>query len=455
MSRSKQISRGHAEEVVIGMDPHKLSATIEVVDGTGVKLGEGRFATEKSGYAAMKDYVSRLVARDPAQHRAAREVRWAVEGANGAGRSLAQRLLADGERVLDVPAKLAARVRLFDTGHNRKTDALDAHSVAMVAVSSEHRDGLRELRADDELEAIRMLCDRRDELSRQRVQTVNRIHRLLAELVPGTKKKDLSAQQAKRILATVRPRDIAGKTRRRMTAQLIEDLIRIDTRLKAMKREQATAVTARGSELMDLYGIGPAGSARILADVGDVARFADRNRFASWTGTAPLDASSGEQSRHRLSRAGNRRMNHVIYIAAVVQIRHDTEGRAYYDRKRAEGKRPLEALRCLKRRISDAVYRQLLADARAAADGTNEDPDPPTYEAASATADHGDGPLRNSTHNETTGAGPGGQSGATQESSAADSHPHIDTSDKPLPGPAKPTLRPDPDDVKDLVPSTA
>jgi hypothetical protein len=107
-------------------------------------------------------------------------------------------------------------------------------------------------------------------------------------------------------------------------------------------------------------------AARILADVGDVARFADRNRFASWTGTAPLDASSGEQNRHRLCRAGNRRVNHMIHIAAISQIRLDTDGRAYYRRKRAEGKKPLEAIRCLKRRISDAIYRQLLVDAQRA-----------------------------------------------------------------------------------------
>ena len=114
---------------------------------------------------------------------------------------------------------------------------------------------------------------------------------------------------------------------------------------------------------MDLPGVGPVVAARILADVGDVARFADRNRFASWTGTAPLDASSGEQNRHRLSRAGNRRMNHMMHIAATTQIRLDTDGRAYYRRKLADGKTPMEAMRCLKRRISDAVYRQLVADA--------------------------------------------------------------------------------------------
>ena len=160
---------------------------------------------------------------------------------------------------------------------------------------------------------------------------------------------------------------------------------------------------------MDIHGVGPAGAARILADVGDIARFADRNRFASWTGTAPLDASSGEQIRHRLSRAGNRRMNHVLHIAAIVQMRHDTEGRAYYRRKLAAGKTPMEALRCLKRRLSDVVYRQLVADA----------------ERTTAADD----------------AGPGGHCGATLESSAVDLPPHIDTSDQPLPGPAQPTLR--------------
>jgi len=193
---------------------------------------------------------------------------------------------------------------------------------------------------------------------------VNRLQRLLSELIPGQRKKDLSAGQAKTMLATVRPRDIAGKTRRRMAAEELADLVAVDAKLKKIKAELKTAVLARGSTLMNISGVGPAGAARILADVADIARFADRNRFASWTGTAPLDASSGEQIRHRLSRAGNRRMNHVLHIAAIVQLRHDTEGRAYYRRKLDAKKTPMEALRCLKRRLSDVIYRQLLADAQ-------------------------------------------------------------------------------------------
>ncbi len=388
-------------KVIIGVDPHKLSARIEVVDRHEKLLGSGRFRTDQAGYTAMRTYAKAWPDRV-----------WAVEGSNGAGRPLAQRLLEAGEQVVDVPAKLAARVRLFDTGHNRKTDARDAHSIAIVAVRTPT---LRVLRPDGELEALRMLCDRRDELTRLRVQTVNRLQRLPAELVPGKSKKDLTALQAKAILATVRPRDIAGKTRRRIAVEELADLVAVEAKMKKSTAELTALVKARGSRLMELHGVGPVVAARTLADVGDIARFADRNRFASWTGTAPLDASSGEQNRHRLSRAGNRRMNHMIHIAAVSQIRLDTPGRAYYRRKLAAGKTKLEALRRLKRRISDAIFRQLRADTERAQLTTPAEP---------------------------VGTGPGGHCGASQESSAVDLPPHIDTSDQPLPGPANPTLQP-------------
>ena len=331
---------------------------------------------------------------------------WAVEGSNGTGRPLAQRLLADGEHVVDVPAKLSARVRLLDTGHNRKTDPHDAHAVAVVAVRTK---GLRVLAYDADLEVLRMLVDRRDELSKAKVQCINRLHRLLSELVPGQSKKDLTALQAKTILAAARPRDSVRKTLKRLALEQLAELMAIEKKIKASSGELKTLVIARGSHLMDLTGVGPVVAARILADVGDVARFADRNRFASWTGTAPLDASSGEQIRHRLSRAGNRKANHVLHIAAVNQIRLDSPGRAYYRRKLAAGKTPLEAMRCLKRRISDALYRQLRADAN----------------------------TTSTAHEDT---GPGGHCGASLISSAAGLHPHTGTSDQPLPGPAPTTL---------------
>jgi transposase len=266
------------------------------------------------------------------------------------------------------------------------------------------------LALDPELETLRMLVDRREELARQRTQAANRLQRLLGELTPGRAKKDITTAQAKAVLASVRPRDLVGKTRRRLAAEQLSDLVAIEKRTKSLTKELKAMVEDSGSTLMELPGVGPIVAARVLADVGDVTRFADRNRFASWTGTAPIEASSGEHVRHRLSRAGNRRMNHMIHIAAATQIRLDTEGRRYYRRKLAAGKTRMEAMRCLKRRISDALYRQLLADACAAEQTAAE-------------------------------TGPGGHCGATLTSSAVDLPPHIDTSDQPLPGPALPTLQ--------------
>ena len=253
-----------------------------------------------------------------------RERVWAVEGCNGIGRHVAQRLVADGEAVVDVPAKLSAQVRVFATGQGRKTDPVDAHSVALVGLRTPN---LRRIAADDATVAVRLLADRRDELGVSRTQTANRIHRLLLEILPGGAPKSLSAARAKTLLATVRPRDVVGRTRRRLAAELVAELAVIDQKIRAADRELLELIAATGSSLLDLHGIGPSGASRLLGDVADISRFADRGRFASWNGTAPIDASSGDQKRHRLSRAGNRRINRALHIMAINQLRSDTEGR--------------------------------------------------------------------------------------------------------------------------------
>ncbi len=291
---------------------------------------------------------------------------------------------------------------MFSTGQGRKTDATDAHSVAVVALRTP---GLRPVQVDDLTVALRLLVDRRDELGAARTLTVNRLHRLLVELIAGGANKFLSATQAKALLATVRPRDVVGKTRRRLAAELVVELDGIDKRIKVANKELTELVGATGSTLLELHGIGPSGAARLLGDIGDVSRFPTRGHFASWNGTAPIDASSGEQNRHRLSRAGNRRINRVLHIMAIVQLRNDTEGRAYYRRKIAAGKTGMEAIRALKRRLSDIVYRRLVDDQKR---------------------------LRQ----DVKVTGPGGHSGAATGSSAADSNPNVDASEKSLPGPA-------------------
>lgn len=182
--------------VIIGMDPHKRSATVEVINDREKVLAQGRFATDRDGYRAMLNLGR--------QHK---DRVWAVEGCNGIGRHLAQRLVADGETVLDVPAKLSAQARVFATGQGRKTDLVDAHSVAVVALRT---NGLRQVTVDDTTVALRLLVDRRDTLGRARTDTVNRLHQQLLELVPGGAKTFLSAQQARALLATVRPVTSSG-----------------------------------------------------------------------------------------------------------------------------------------------------------------------------------------------------------------------------------------------------
>ena len=284
--------------VVIGMDPHKRSVTIEVMTADESIVGGGRFSTDADGYARLLAYARAW------PHRV-----WAVEGCAGIGKHVADRLVADGEDVVDVPAKMSARVRIFTTGQGRKTDATDAHSIALVGV---RMSGLRPVVSNEQLEVLRMCVDRRRSLGEEHTRKVCQLHKLLLELIPGGAKTFLSAAQAKELLKKVRPTTAAGKVRKAHALELTADLATIYARTKAADKELKALVTETGSSLMDLHGIGPSGAARLLVEVGDITRFPDRNHFAFWTGTAPIDASSGEHVRHRLSRGGNRQINRVL-----------------------------------------------------------------------------------------------------------------------------------------------
>jgi transposase len=151
-------------------------------------------------------------------------------------------------------------------------------------------------------------------------------------------------------------------TRRQLAGDLVAGVRNIDRRVAAAEDRITAAVAHSKTSLVELFGVGPVLAARLLGEVGDIGRFPTKHHFAAHTGTAPLEASSGQVVRHRLSRAGDRKLNHALYLVAMVQVRHPSAGQAYYRRKLAEGKSPKEALRCLKRRLSDAVYRCLLAD---------------------------------------------------------------------------------------------
>ena len=199
--------------------------------------------------------------------------------------------------------------------------------------------------------------------------------------------------------------------RAELAAEFLEDMRRLDAQLRGTRKKLAAAVKVSGTTLTEVFGVGPVIAGTIIGDIADVSRFPGRDHFASYNGTAPVEVSSGNRKIHRLSLRGNRRVNHAIHMAAITQIRHrHSDGRAYYEKKLAEGKTHKEALRSLKRQISDAIFARLLADARR--DRT----------AASA-------------------KGPGGQPGNDSDSSAAGSHPERQLFGQATPGPGT-TLRP-------------
>jgi transposase len=334
--------------ITIGIDPHKSSHTAVALDETGALLGELRVPADSSTLARLGTWAASWPQRV-----------WAIEGASGLGRLLAQQLVASGETVVDVPAALAARTRVLQRGHGRKSDGIDARSVAVVA---QHRDDLSRVAPDDHCAVLRLLSDRRDELTSERRRAVNRLHRLLRDLRPGGAPRQLSADRASRLLATIKPAGAVDIERKAMARQLIADVARIDRALIDNRRRCAEAVAASGSSLTEIFGISEVLAAKILGHTGDITRFANADRYASYAGTAPIEVSSGDQRRHRLSRAGNRSLNHALHLAARVQTMHPGPGRTHYARKQAEHKTPAEALRSLKRQLAKVVYRHLRDD---------------------------------------------------------------------------------------------
>ena len=334
--------------ITIGVDPHKASHTAVALDGDGRRLAEVRLLANRATTPRLLAWAGRWSERI-----------WAIEGASGLGHLLAQQLVAAGETVLDVPATLAARARLLDQGHGRKTDALDAASVARVAMA---RPTLRRVALEDHTAVLRLLSDRRDELTAERRRTVNRLHRLLRDLRAGGAPTDLSTDAAARILGQIRPLSTVDMERKTLARALVTDLRRLDRALEENRRRCSDAVAVSGTSLTTIFGISDVLAAKILGHTGDVRRFASADAFATYSGTAPIEVSSGDVVRHRLSRNGNRALNNALHIAARVQTMHPGPGRDHYARKITEHKSSREALRSLKRQIAKVVYRRLVAD---------------------------------------------------------------------------------------------
>jgi transposase len=260
---------------------------------------------------------------------------------------------------VDVPPTLSARVRLLGSTKAAKNDSNDALSTAIAGLR--HCE-LRTVGVEDHTAVIRLLIDRYDGLVSARTQATCRLHVVLRELIAGGAPRRLSANRAAKLLRSVHPAGLVAVERKRLAVDLLADVRRVDREIAATRSRITDAVEDSKTTLLELHGVGPIVAAYILGHVANPARFATPERFASYNGTAPIEASSGPRKRHRLNPRGNRKLNHAMHLIAVTQIRNDTPGRVYFQRKLAEGKSKKEALRALKRRISDAVWRQLQVD---------------------------------------------------------------------------------------------
>ena len=337
--------------MIIGIDPHKMSHTANAVDpATNTTAASLRIDASLAGYRELMRWSKKFPER-----------RWAVENARGLGRHLAQWLVARGEVVLDVPSTATARVRELSRGSRRKTDVIDAAAAACVAAL--HGDATV-VTEENHTTVFALLEERRANLAAQRVRIANQLHAVLRDLTPGGAALAITAKSAATLLRSIRPESPAERTRKELAQDLVRELRAADASLTDIEARMTVALNEHGTRLREIDGIGAVTAVRLIGRTGIASRFGSEHKhaFATYAGVAPIEIASGEHTRHRLSRAGDRRLNSAIHLIAVTQVRmRNSIGRAYFDKKIAEGKTRNEAMRCLKRRLANHIWRRMIA----------------------------------------------------------------------------------------------
>jgi transposase len=341
-----------------GIDTHKDTLAVAVVDDQGRRRAAEQLPNTEPGFLRLVTLLE--------EHRVERV---GIEGSGNFGRAIAVHLAlswaggAEG-RVVEVPTLMTSRERRAQVGRG-KTDPVDALAIARITA---REPGLPPVRLTVGAAADRRaLLDYRDDLLAERTALVNRVHAELTGLRPGYHKQLGSLATAGRVRAALELLAGDGTVRAELSRRRLDRVLDIDAEAAEVKRHIARLVEESGTTLTQMHGVGPVVAARFLAEIVDVTRYPNRDTFASANGSAPIPASSGRTVRHRFNPGGNRQLNRALYTIALTQIRTETEGRAYYLRKRAEGKTQREAMRCLKRRLSDLVYQAMRHDARVGA----------------------------------------------------------------------------------------
>ena len=334
--------------VSIGIDSHKSTLAAAAVDELGRVLSIEELGNDPRGHRDLATWAHTL------EH----EVRIGIECSGSYGNALARELVGAGFDVYEVPANLAHReARRQGRG---KSDTIDAVAIARVVARD---DRLPRPRIDQAYEDLKLLSDHLDQLKRLKTQLTNRIHKELTVACPGYEKRigSLGAERHRKGVMTLLRGD--SSVRADLIRRNVKELRRIDAEIKELKVSLKAAVAATGTSLTAEVGVGAGIAAKLLGEVGDVRNIHSKAAFARLSGTAPIPASSGKVVRHRLSRHGNRKLNHALHYVAVTRCRLDPETQTFMARKLAEGKSKKEAMRCLKRHLASRIYKTMMTDA--------------------------------------------------------------------------------------------
>jgi len=339
--------------IVIGVDSHKRTHTVVATDETGRKLAEKTVVATSAGHLELVRWATRLT-----------DHRWALEDCRHLSRRLSTDLLVAGETVVRVPPKLMAGARR-SSREPGKSDPIDALAVARAAL----REDLPVATLDGPDREIRLLVDHRDDLVAERTRAQNRLRWHLHELDPGTEPGARSLDRA--VVLAGLERHLAGVpgTVGRIARELVARIRELTATINELERELGRLVMCLAPSLLALTGCGPLTAAKLLGETAGIGRFRSRAAFARHNGSAPLPVWSGNTERHRLSRTGNRQLNVALHRIAITQLQREGPGKTYLEHRRAQGDTKTEAIRALRRRISDEVFRRMRHDEVARAAG--------------------------------------------------------------------------------------
>ena len=335
--------------ITIGIDTHKATLVASAIDGTGREVTAGTFQNEARGHAAL---VAWATEQGP-------ERRFGIEGSGSYGAAFARLLVGAGETVVEVPANLTERERrhLRRAG---KTDAGDALAIARVTL---REPGLGPVPMPGIAEDLKLLVDAREQRIAERTRGVNRLHAQLVVIAPGYERTIPNLSATRHRGAVARLLEGQGGVRVELARAELARVGGLDAECLVLEGRIRALVQLSGSSLPMIVGVAAITAAKIMGETGDPRRFRSAPAFAAMSGTAPIPASSGQTSRHRLNRGGNRQLNRALHTIALTQSRTDPRAKAYMEKRMSEGKSWLEAMRCLKRHLANVVLRTMLADA--------------------------------------------------------------------------------------------